>query len=312
MKKTVLFALAAALLAVAITACGKDDHHNNGGNGNGNGDDEDLTTLSDAFDQNGASKKTFSVSRFKRVAFSRGNLQYQASTNTWRFAERQYDYKGNANGLISSVNADWIDLFAWGTSGWNSGAVCYQPYSTSNNNDDYLPGGLYFSDLVDEYQQADWGVYAAVSNGGNKKGMWHTLNSREWSYLLGQTGEEIRQNKWGMATILDMYYGLVLLPDNWELPSGVTFTPGAKDWSANKYTDKEWRSMEDAGAIFLPAGGNRFSNGIDQVDQLGAYWSTTHFNDDRAYSISFSSRNMDMVNRNYRSTGISVRLVMKK
>ena len=68
----------------------------------------------------------FSVSADKQVYFSQGNLQYQASTNTWRFAERQIDYVGlNSNGnvyeggvqcdnaLMSSTYSGWIDLFGW-------------------------------------------------------------------------------------------------------------------------------------------------------------------------------------------------------
>ena len=309
MKKTVFCIVAAALLAVAMTACEKENHHYYGGSNN---NDDNQTTQSDAFDQNGASKKTFSVSSFKRVAFSCGNLQYQASTQTWRFAEHQYDYLGNTNGLISAVNSEWIDLFGWGTSGWNSGAICYQPYSTSTVDSNYWPGGLYDADLIEEYLQADWGNYAAISNGGNAQGMWHTLNTREWRYLLGETGVEVRKDKWGMANILDMYYGLVILPDSWELPEGLSFTAGAHDWNINRYNDVEWAKMEDAGAIFLPAGGCRYANGIDDVDVMGAYWSSTHYNYVRAYDISFSSGNLDMVNRNYRSTGLSVRLVMKK
>ena len=43
----------------------------------------------------GAINGLFSVSGSRQVYFSRGNLQYQASTNTWRFAEHQYDYIGN-------------------------------------------------------------------------------------------------------------------------------------------------------------------------------------------------------------------------
>ena len=39
----------------------------------------------------GAINSLFSVSDDLQVRFSRGNLQYQASTNTWRFAENQYD-----------------------------------------------------------------------------------------------------------------------------------------------------------------------------------------------------------------------------
>ena len=36
----------------------------------------------------------FSVGESTQVHFSQGNLQYQASTQTWRFAENQYDYIG--------------------------------------------------------------------------------------------------------------------------------------------------------------------------------------------------------------------------
>ena len=31
-----------------------------------------------------------------QVIFSQGNLQYQASTQTWRFAEHQYDFVGDS------------------------------------------------------------------------------------------------------------------------------------------------------------------------------------------------------------------------
>lgn len=66
-----------------------------------------------------------------KVYFSQGNLQYQASTNTWRFAEHQWDYVGEGNNNISPNYNGWIDLFGWGTSGYNHGAVCYQPWSIS-------------------------------------------------------------------------------------------------------------------------------------------------------------------------------------
>ena len=43
----------------------------------------------------GAINGLFSVSENSQVYFSQGNLQYQASTHTWRFAENQWDYVGN-------------------------------------------------------------------------------------------------------------------------------------------------------------------------------------------------------------------------
>ncbi len=71
-----------------------------------------------------------------QVVFSQGNLQYQASTNTWRFAENQYDAIGSDNSKISVSYNGWIDLYGWGTSGYdNTGrdplAVNYQPWSKS-------------------------------------------------------------------------------------------------------------------------------------------------------------------------------------
>ncbi|MBO4655069.1 MAG: hypothetical protein J5644_05955, partial [Bacteroidales bacterium] len=55
----------------------------------------------------GAISGKFSVSSTKQVYFSQGNLQYQASTGTWRFAEHQYDFIGGGN-FLSESNTDWI------------------------------------------------------------------------------------------------------------------------------------------------------------------------------------------------------------
>ena len=57
---------------------------------------------------NGAIKAAFSVSADKQIYFSQGNLQYQASTGTWRFAEHQYDMIGSDNSNISSSYSGWI------------------------------------------------------------------------------------------------------------------------------------------------------------------------------------------------------------
>ena len=62
----------------------------------------------------------FAVSENSYVAFAKGNLQYQASTNTWRFADKQYDVIGEENANVSENYDGWIDLFGWGTSGYNN------------------------------------------------------------------------------------------------------------------------------------------------------------------------------------------------
>ena len=123
---SVLLLLAAAMMAV--TSCSKDDA-------------PAQTETTDPFDANGASNALFSVAANRQVRISRGNLQYQASTDTWRFAERQYEVMGAANTQISPSNEGWIDCFGWGTSGWESGANAYQPWSVSIDDADYQPGG---------------------------------------------------------------------------------------------------------------------------------------------------------------------------
>ena len=118
------------------------------------------------------------------VYFSQGNLQYQASTNTWQFAGHQWDYVGDANQNISQTNGGWIDLFGWGTSGYNHGANAYQPWSTSTEYSDYYAYGAYTNNLYNQTGQADWG-YNAISNGGNAENSgWRTLTRQEWEYVF--------------------------------------------------------------------------------------------------------------------------------
>jgi len=63
----------------------------------------------------------FSVAAGRTVHFSKGNLQYQASTGTWQFANNQYDCIGNVAGNNTKTERDtqsaWIDLFGWGATG---------------------------------------------------------------------------------------------------------------------------------------------------------------------------------------------------
>ena len=48
-------------------------------------------------------------------------------------------------------------------------------------------------------------------------------------------------------------HGLLVLPDEWELPAGCRLTFGAKGWDENSYEESQWEKMENAGAVLLPA-----------------------------------------------------------
>ncbi len=259
---------------------------------------------------NGVLPGAFSVSATQQVHFSQGNLQYQASTNTWRFAEHQYDYVGDANSNISSTYGGWIDLFGWGTSGWNSGANSYQPWSTSTSYSDYYPGGSYTNGLTGAYAEADWAWHNAISNGGNAAHQWRTLTKDECYYLFHTRANASSRRGTGNINGVG---GLIILPDSWLLPSGCSFTAGfassSSDWSRNSYTLAQWAQMEAAGAVFLPAAGYRYGANVSHVGDYGAYWSSTPNSGDVAYGMYFYSRYLYATNSNYRYYGISVRPV---
>ena len=214
----------------------------------------------------------FSVSENIQVCFSQGNLQYQASTNTWRFAENQWDYVGEGNANASSTYDGWIDLFSWGTSGYDLGVVWYQPWSSSGDDAAY---GNDDNDLCDGNGQADWG-YNAISNGGNQEMQWRTCRVSEWQYLL-----ETRQTTSGIRfakAVVNGINGLVLLPDNWN--SSIyelnNTNEGNTSYEVNVISSNAWTDVLEAnGAVFLPAAGRIQSWTENDFGIIGCYWSST-------------------------------------
>ena len=257
----------------------------------------------------------FSVSAGKQVCFSHGNLQYTRSTATWSFAEHQYDMLGTDNvddGTKSydaiygydksgSALADKIDLFGWsgstGSAKWGiSTSIDYKDYS---------------GDFV------DWGRNIGDGN------TWYTLKNDEWYYVLyGRTNAD--QLK-GVARInfnadgSKYVNGLVLLPDNWTCPTGVTFKSGfASEHNVQAYADYQtftlsgWQLLESAGAVFLPASGMRgMRNGSSVYDVQGSgyYWSATPDDSFIAYCQHFFSYGGQDTDFYDRSLGQAVRLV---
>ena len=222
-----------------------------------------------------------------QVYFSQGNLQYQASTNTWKFADNQYDYVGSTNSNLSWSYSGWIDLFGWGTSGWNSGNTYYHPWDYGNSNGSlYGPPGQY--NLTGSYANADWGVYNPISNGGNQtNNQWRTLTKDEWTYVFNTraTASDIRYAKAKVNNV----NGVILLPDNWSSSTyslSNTNSSGAS-FSSNTITATQWAALESAGAVFLPAAGYRYGNSVDNVRSFGYYWSASCQSSDRAYDVYF-------------------------
>ena len=249
----------------------------------------------------------FSVSPTEQVRFSPGNLQYQASTDTWRFALNQYDVVGADNSNIAIDNDGWIDLFGWGTSGY---AGC-EPYLTSTD------ASLYGIDESIDSTNYDWGIYNAISNGGNSAGMWRLLSSDEWGYLLYErTGAS---DLLGVGCVAGVN-GLILLSDDFVLPDSIEFRHAVASDSGedlyrivNDYTAVEWTRMEAAGAVFFPAAGARLGTRVMYTAIAGYYWSSTPFEYDTVsiYCMGFDSSRAVWEGLSNRTNGRSVRLVKR-
>lgn len=238
-------------------------------------------------DKKGALDGVFTVASGKRVRFSMGLLQFRASNGTaypnagslkhqtkdgekqgqWRFAPNQYTTigdVGNNKGQNNANSTSWQDIFSRGSSGYTMNPWSFTNYSTAivNTNN-------------------DWGVYNAISNGGDEPGLWRCLKLAEYKYLLGtcDQGTSNSQNispcranaaqKWGWATVNGIN-GLVILPDVWTLPAGCSFTAQSQ---SNTYSIAQWTKMEENGAVFFPTTGY-YQSSTYHVDAAESWYNT--------------------------------------
>ena len=246
-----------------------------------------------------------SISSTQKVRFAPGNLRATYTTAnstsgwTWSFATNQYDYIGgrseggsetqtgnnfiNGNGTVSTNGT--VDLFGWST------AKTYYGINNSTDNGDYS------GDFV------DWG---GLTIGKYNPGTWRTLTSAEWAYVF--QGRTNASQKYGHGSVNGVN-GMIILPDMWVLPDGLSFTAGNSAWT-NSYTIAQWALMEENGAVFLPAAGYRNGTSVKNVGSRGYYWSSTPLSSfaSLAYSVNFVSDNLKPQTDYYRYRGHSVRL----
>ncbi len=272
--KTKWYTLGMCLLLVVFAACNKE---NGDGNGSSHQTEGSLTGL-------------FSVSNGKPVRFSQGNLQYQASTDTWRFAAQQYDCIGQTNSNISLFYQGWVDLFGWGTSGYNDVKPWLTDYSMEANS---ITGTKY-----------DWGLNNAISNGGNKAGLWHLLTIDEWEYIVNRRNG----SRFAKATVNNVR-GLLLLPDGW---STATYALNAINdvqggYESNYISATDWSDILEAnGVVFLPCAGIREGTTVNYVNGFGRYWSSTYIEKARSLFIHQSDIRPEGADYHW---GLAVRLV---
>lgn len=257
----------------------------------------------------GALSGQFTVnSSGKKVYFSQGNLQATTtdSWSTWTFSFMEHQYstvetKANPYCTANYGDKTVVSLFGWGTSGYNHRTLYWQPYSTTNNSDNYDAYKSAYYDLNQAGQNgnADWG-YNAISNGGNTENSgWRTMTSDEWSYLL-------TNHTRGWASVNGVS-GLVIRPY------------GVSTAVAASYDAEAWAVEEAAGAVFLPAAGVRVGYTDDKnksyvlsVGTYAFYWTATHYDNSgnhNAYRTDISSSGVTVTYNANPACGNAVRLV---
>lgn len=258
----------------------------------------------------GAINGVFSVAEGRQVVFSKGNLQYNAAQGThacadgttqqgtWRFAENQLEIRAYENSNRNETYNGWIDLFHYGASGYN-GMIPYR--NTPADAAMYQQVGV----LQGSYY--DFGLYNAISNGGNQPGIWRLFTQNEWYYIVRDRANALRLR--AHATINGVE-GLIILPDNCDttaLRNIASYNPS--DYVMNNYSLTAWKSIEALGVVFLPVSG--------AMDYRFSYlvWdgNSTHYM--CAYSSQLSSISCASFSTNHigsstsSATAISVRLV---
>ena len=282
----------------------------------------------------------------KKVYFSRGNLQYLPSSNTWQFAEHQFDVIDKTMGehqtsIYVEGGSNWIDLFGWGTANQNKTSIdsyyiYYHPWDTEIVNElnvthnQYGYGPSYGWDnpnweSLSVANGTDWGVNP-ISNGGNAGGQWRSLNADELKQLMDKRANAY--GLWGMGKIGNCLPGLIILPDNWTLPEGLSFIPASANthhtlgYETNRYSYLQWARMEENGAIFLPAAGKRIGTQIENVYVEGKYWTSSIHSYNNPNLNRYEARELDFSGtggagwgdeiKSSKYAGLSVRLVQDK
>lgn len=259
----------------------------------------------------------YSVASNKIIVFSRGNLQYNPSQHKYRMALHPYDYIGSQTGnndyhgtvsgsdnrafFMDSANyTGWIDLFCWGT-----GNI---PTAIGRTTNTY----------------SEWGDN--VFNRAERN--WYTMTSSEWTYLINnrnaaRVGSTV--NARYVKTHIEGSFGVLLFPDDFSCPAGISFTQinsQSTTWDQmDSLTMEQYAVLECAGCTFLPAAGERVVRDtgvvVGNCNAFGRYWASNLYRTKGAYNCwlggSVENRQIDPASYHpIKEFAYSVRLVYEK
>ena len=248
--------------------------------------------------QTGATFGKFSIDGSNTVHFSQGNLQYDRSTTTWSFMDYQWSTVETSGQNVGNgyTNQNIVGLFGWSANVSNNFGI-----STSTDYSDYSGSFV------------DWGTNNITNGGGANH--WSTPSKTEWQYIFNTRSAST--GRFSKAYLFGTTHGMILFPDHYThpndvpVPTGINLTDNTS-WNGNQYTAEQWAKMEAAGAVFLPAAGDRNGTNVGGVGNYGVYWSSAAYDGSdgsRAWYVYFNENNVYPGSHYFRRFGQSVRLV---
>lgn len=139
-----------------------------------------VATLRKPNNEGQATEKGFSVSPNKMVRFAKGNLQYDAKTKNWKFADKQHEsviFYGGDVSIKGKNDYNLLDLFEWGAIKTYGLDVSFRQNETEYSNS------------------------------------WRVLSYNEWEYLLCKRPRHKELHRFSKVMGRS---GMVILPDDWQ------------------------------------------------------------------------------------------------
>ena len=245
----------------------------------------------------------FTVGTGRKVRFSGGNLWYDGSK--FLFEAEQYQSTPSSSGDRDSTH---VSHFMWcGT----AAAAIAKTYESDSATTFFAASGFTV------YGNSSWYTPGHVE-------LMSLLFRRSASTVCGVA--DARWFKGRINTEGSTYVnGLFLIPDVFTWPASVTTTPTSSinktdaNYSAVSFTIDEFKTLEQAGIVFLPAAGSRDgsagSTSVLNVGSNGSYWIANLPNSSDPEQFGFDGSSMSPSGQNWsmnpsRSSAQSVRLLI--
>lgn len=251
---------------------------------------------------------SYGKGEFRTVRFTRGNLYCEISskpTHECKIEKYQYDFK------YDNFNSSpfLVSHFMWCNNVIDASKISFD--SSWNNQEDF------FTNIED----------FTVSDIDPDEYICFALSKDEWTYLLtGRTASTVNgttNSRYFKGCIDDeeggdARNGMFIFPDTFTWPASVETRPkgindGAVRYQTNTYTVTDFKRMQEAGIVFLPAAGWRDGSDtqptVYTTNSYGYYWSSSYSSTDSANYMYFDNGIVFTDWDDHRHKACAVRLV---